>query len=396
MDHLFPDGLVQKMDVGLMQKVVLITNIPTPYRIPLFNELNKQMLEEGMVLYVIFSESGYQRRKFKINFSDFKFHYNILGGGTITSANDSEKTYFFYKGLWKSLKSIQPNKVIVAGFSSASIITASWCRLNNVPFVIWSGSIQTELRNNSWLRVFLRRQLIKRAKSFIAYGTLAAQYLVNMGAKTGKVHIGINTVDTTFFSEETAKHKSSISTQHPFTFTYLGYLVPRKNVSQVLEAAALLAKERKDFKLQIIGDGESKCSLENLSARLGLEEHVHFVGYKQKEELPFYFGHTNALLYQSDFDIWGLVLNEAMAAGLCCLATLHAGATFDLIIENETGLKIDYSHTQKVVEKMKWMIDHPDEVNAIGKRAAQFIKEKATLHVSAKGFISALKELDKR
>jgi glycosyltransferase involved in cell wall biosynthesis len=379
-----------------MQKVVLITNIPTPYRIPLFNELNKQMHDEGMELHVIFSEAGYQRRKFEINFTDFKFPFTILEGGTITSAENSEKTYFFYKGLWKALKSIQPSKVIVAGFSSASVTTASWCSWNKVPFAIWSGSILTNERNNSWLRVFLRQQLIKRAKTFIAYGQLAAQYLVTIGAKADKVHIGINTVDTTFFSEETAKHKSSVSTQHPFTFTYLGYLVPRKNVSQVIKAASLLAKERKDFKLQIIGDGESKNSLESLSNQLGLDEQIQFIGYKQKGEVPYYFAQANALLFQSDFDIWGLVLNEAMASGLCCLATKNAGATFDLIIDNETGFKIDYNLTQEVVEKMKWMMDHPEEVNAIGKRAAQFIKEKATLHVSAKGFISALKELDKR
>lgn len=379
-----------------MQKVVLITNIPTPYRIPLFNELNKQMQEEGMELHVIFSEAGYQRRKFEINYSDFKFQYTILGGGTITSSKDTEKTYFFYKGLWKALNSTQPHKVIVAGFSAASVITSSWCSWNKVPFAIWSGSIETEVRNNSWHRVFLRRQLIKRANSYIAYGSLAAQYLVNMGAKAGKVYIGINTVDTSFFSEETGKHKNSISSQHPFTFTYLGYLVPRKNVSQVIEAAALLAKERKDFRLQIIGDGESKNELEKLSSRLGLDEQIQFTGYKQKAELPLYLAQTNALLYQSDFDIWGLVLNEAMAAGLCCLATTHAGATFDLIDDNKTGFKIDYQHTHLVVEKMKWMMNHPEEVNEIGKRASQFIKEKATLKISAQGFVEALKELDKK
>ncbi|MBK7965868.1 MAG: glycosyltransferase family 4 protein [Bacteroidetes bacterium] len=365
------------MDVGLMQKVVLITNIPTPYRIPLFNELNKQLLVEGMELHVIFSEAGYQRRKFEINFSDFKFPFTILGGGTITSAEDSEKTYFFYKGLWKALKSIHPNKVIVAGFSAACIITASYCSWNKVPFAIWSGSIQTEVRNNSWHRIFIRRQLIKRAKSFIAYGSLATEYLVKMGAQADKVYIGINTVDTTFFSEETAKHKTSISSLQPFTFTYLGYLVPRKNVSQVIDAASHLAKVRKDFKLQIIGDGESKKSLESLSNRLGLDEQIKFTGYKQKNEVPYYFANTNALLYQSDFDIWGLVLNEAMAAGLCCLATINAGATFDLIIENETGLKIDYSLTQKVAEKMNWMMEHPKEVSDMGKKCSTVHQRKS-------------------
>lgn len=379
-----------------MQKAVLITNIPTPYRIPLFNELNRQMQDEGMELHVIFSEAGYQRRQFEINLNDSKFPFTILGGGTITSPKDTEKTYFFYSGLWKALNSTRPKKVIVAGFSTASIITAAWCRWNNVPFAIWSGSIQTAVRNNSWHRIFIRRQLINSAKSFIAYGSLAAQYLVDMGAKSTTVYTGINTVDTSFFSEETAKSKQSITIKHPFTFTYLGYLVPRKNVRLVIEAAALLAKERKDFRLQIIGDGESKNELVKLSSQLGLDEQIQFTGYKQKSELPLYLAQTNAFLYQSDFDIWGLVLNEAMAAGLCCLATTNAGATFDLIHNNKTGFQINFQHIPQVAEKMNWMMNHPEEVNEIGKRASQFIQEKATLAISAHGFVEALKELDKK
>ena len=130
-----------------MKKVVLITNIPTPYRIPLFNELNKQMLQEEMELHVIFSESGYQRRKFEIDFSQIQFPYTLLKGGTITSNKNVEKTYFFYKGLWNALNKLQPKNIIVAGFSAASIITASWCSRNKSTFSIWSGSIETETRN---------------------------------------------------------------------------------------------------------------------------------------------------------------------------------------------------------------------------------------------------------
>ena len=375
-----------------MKKVVLITNIPTPYRIPLFNELNKQMLQEEMELHVIFSESGYQRRKFEIDFSQIQFPYTLLKGGTITSKKNVEKTYFFYKGLWNALNKLQPKNIIVAGFSAASIITASWCSRNKSIFSIWSGSIETETRNISWLRILLRRQLIKRAQSFIAYGTLAAKYLVKMGATEDRVHLGINTVDTNFFEHETAKIKNNSQEKRKFTFTYLGYLVPRKNVNLVLEVASLLLKEGSDFKIQIIGDGESKNSLESLSIQLGLKGHIEFTGYKQRSDIPYYFANSSALLFQSDFDIWGLVLNEAMAAGLCCLATIHAGATFDLIKEGETGFIMDYNDQKKVVDKMKWMIDHPKEVEEIGKNAATYIHENANLSVSAKGLILALKK----
>lgn len=374
-----------------MKKIILITNIPTPYRIPLFNELNIQMQQEGMELYVLFSESGYRRRKFEIDFGQFAFKYSILGGGTVHSRENTEKTYFFYKGLWKKLTIEKPSKIIVAGFSTATMITSLWCKIHNVPFTIWSGSIETEKRNNSFLRKFIRKQLIKSASTFVAYGTLAKEYLIKMGAHPENTFIGINTVDTQFYRDKTNDAREVTSKNRIFTFTYLGYLVPRKNVGQVLRAAALLYEKRKDFMIQIIGDGESKNFLLQETERLGLQQNIVFTGYKQKNELPSYFAHSNAFLFQSDFDIWGLVLNEAMASGLCCLATVNAGATEDLIEEDKNGFAVDFNHVEEVANKMNWMLDHPNEVNQLGKKAAEDILEKASLAVSAKGFILALK-----
>jgi len=375
-----------------MKIIVLITNIPTPYRLPLFNEINGQLNEKGMELHVIFSESGYKRRKFEIDFTKVNFKYTILEGGKITSQKDSEKTYFFYFGLWKVLNAIKPAQIIVAGFSSASIITALWSQKNKTPFSIWSGSITTEQRNTSFIRRLIRKQLIQRAYSFIAYGNKAKDYLINNRAEPSKIQIGINTVDTTFYQEETKKLKSAFLESGIFTFIYLGYLVPRKNVNKVLEAVRLLKEKRSDFRLIIIGDGESKSELMEFSEKNQLNHQIEFTGYKQKQELPYFFAQADALLFQSNFDIWGLVLNEAMAAGICCLSTKNAGASFDLIQENINGMTIDYNQTQAVAEKMNWMIDHRKEVKLMGENASLFIKENANLSKSANGFILALKE----
>ena len=375
-----------------MKTIVLITNIPTPYRLPLFNEINGQLNEKGMELHVIFSESGYKRRKFEIDFTKVNFKYTILEGGKITSQKDSEKTYFFYSGLWKVLNAIKPAQIIVAGFSSASIITALWSRKNKTPFIIWSGSITTEQRNTSFIRRLIRKQLIQRAYSFIAYGTKAKDYLIRNGAEPSQIQIGINTVDTTFYKEETKKLKSTFLESGIFTFIYLGYLVPRKNVNKVLEAVRLLNEKRSDFRVIIIGDGESKSELMEFSEKNQLNHRIEFTGYKQKQELPYFFAQADALLFQSNFDIWGLVLNEAMAAGICCLSTKNAGASFDLIQENINGMTIDYNQTQAVAEKMNWMIDHREKVKLMGEKAILFINENANLSKSANGFILALKE----
>lgn len=375
-----------------MKKVVLITNIPTPYRIPLFNELNSQMNERGWELFVIFSSSGYKRRNFKIDYTEFNFNYTILDGGLHSIGADNEKTYFFYKGLWKTLKAEKPECIIVSGFSPASIQVALRSKLKGTPYVIWSGSIDKENRNTSWHRKVMRKFLIKHASSFVAYGSLAKKYLQNAGARSENICIGINTVDTKYFSSKTLEFRAAAvdSKTAIFTFTYIGYLVPRKNVHRVLEAAVILLKKRKDFKIRIIGDGVSKSSLEEECRKNHLENNIEFAGYIQKSELPEYLAKSQVVLFQTDFDIWGLVLNEAMAAGVPCMASKNAGATYDLIEDGKNGLITDFEDTFKTAEQMEWMMNNSSSILEMGKNAAITIEQKASLKISAKGFIHAI------
>lgn len=100
-----------------MKKVVLITNIPNPYRVPLFNELSKQLKNEDIHLKIIFANKTYKRRFFELNENDFQFDYSFLNNEAITVGNNSENSYFTYKGLLKQLNIEKPDSIIVSGFS---------------------------------------------------------------------------------------------------------------------------------------------------------------------------------------------------------------------------------------------------------------------------------------
>jgi glycosyltransferase involved in cell wall biosynthesis len=375
-----------------MKKILLITNIPNPYRVPLFNELNEQFLKEDMQLKVVFASSGYKRRLFTLSKSDFKFDYITLDGGIYNFEGNPEKTTFRYKGLWELLRKEKPDKIIVSGFSIATMTVFLWKLRSSTPFLIWSGSIEKENRTTGILRSIQRTLLMKAASAFIVYGSKAREYLVKAGVSDKKICTAINTVDTNYFYEETTRlRKNNNQHNRVITFIYLGYLVPRKNVQLLLEAILQVSKKRRDFKLEIIGEGSSKPELENFVINHQLQEIVRFEGFRQKNELPAYFAKSSGLLFQTDFDIWGLVLNEAMAAGLPCLASTNAGATYDLIEDGVTGFVVNFTDIQAIAEKIIRIIDHQEESKEMGERAADFIRTKANLAVSAKGFLEALK-----
>ena len=344
-----------------------------------------------MKLKVVFAAQGYKRRMFNLDMKDCNFDYEILNAATYTASDNLEKTYFSYKGLLKVVANDQPYRTIIIGYSAGTMML--WLRsfIQPTPFIIWSGTLIKKGRNDNWWRVLQRKIITRKAKSFIAYGSKAAEYLESIGASENKIAVAINTVDTEFFSTQTEKQRILLPPQQKKHLTYIGYLVPRKNVNRLLEIVKDLAATRNDFVLDMIGDGESKPALVEYARQHKLENFVHFHGFKQKQELPTFLAQSTAFLFQTDFDVWGLTLNEAMAAGVACLSSVNAGASYDLVKENDTGFVVDFSNKENVIEKINWLLDHPQEAQLMGAKAAQLIKEKASLEVSAQGFIKALK-----
>lgn len=377
-----------------MKKVVLITNIPNPYRVPLFNELSKQLKNENTRLKIIFANKTYKRRLFRINENDFNFDYCYLNNEAITVGNNSENSYFTYKGLFQQLKNENPDVIIVSGFSSATIKVFLYSLIKRTPYIIWNGSIAKKGRKDSFIRTLQRRLLTSFATAFVAYGSKAKEYLIKLGASENQVFISTNTVDTSYFETATNDCRLSIDDDGLNHFLYLGYLVPRKNVGLLIDIANDLQKQRNDFCIDVIGDGESREQLELKVKNLGLSQFVKFHGFKQKHELPPYFAQTKALLFQTDFDIWGLVLNEAMAAGVPCLSSVNAGASSDLIKNGYNGFIVDYENKSDIIEKINFIIENPEKVIEMGKRASEFVNTNANLNVCAKGFVNAIRSIE--
>lgn len=376
------------------KRLVFITNIPNQYRIPLFNEMQNQLDEIDWVLHVIFGATGYNRRKSQIDFSDCKFNYSVLESGLLNRI-EKRTGFMFYSGLTRLLSKLNPDEILVTGFAISTIKIWLTTFFNKRSYYIVSGSINGKNSTTSWARKIQRKLLIQRAAGAIAYGTLAKKYLIALGIEPNKVFCMGNTVDTEFYRIQTALLKQGTtqinSQQGKNHLTYIGYIDARKNVEQLILVLEKLLVYRADVVLDIIGDGESLEELKSLVTQKNVQDYVAFHGFKQKQELPNFLALSSIFLFQTSFDIWGLVLNEAMSAGVPCIASVHAGATHDLIQEGVNGFKMDFEEHELVAQKIDWMLNHPDEMEQLGKNASKFINEQYSLEKSAENIISILK-----
>lgn len=342
----------------------------------------------GIDFKVLFGARSYARRKWIINENDFLFDYQFLPSKNLFEGHE-ERSSFTYPGLFKILKLENPDVIISNGFSIAT--SKLWWRsfFKNTPYIIWSGAISAY--SFSSIVKIQRKLLCRRAAGFVVYGGLAKQYLQSLGVETDNISIGINTVDTTFFAEETARLRQSM-TKQTNRLLYIGELQTRKRVDWLLKAVLELSKLRQDFHLDIVGKGAEEDNLKALSQKLGIEKFVHFHGYKQQAELPKHFAGASCFLFCTAKDIWGLVLIEAMAAGMPCLASIKAGASNDIVFDSENGFVVNFENTDDVVNKINWIFDHPEEAKKIGEKASEYISKYANLQKSANGFIQAIQQ----
>jgi glycosyltransferase involved in cell wall biosynthesis len=340
-------------------KVALIHNIIAPYRIPLFEKISEHPSVDLCVYFTAVSE---ENRKWTVKLSD-KFKYKILSCFTLKYRGKDLFSYHVNPSIIQELVRNDYDVVIAGGYASfATQISFFLCKARNIPFMLWSGSTINEPSLLRKISLPLVKFIIRHSDAFIAYGTRAKEYLEYLGASSEKVFIAYNTVDTDFFMQrcsqlkaQKSELKDKIGIKTKKVVLYVGQLIERKNVKTLIEAYSKL-KDKLDVALLIVGDGPQKNELKNLCIEDNIND-VFFVGFKQREELPQYYAMSDLFVLPPLQEVWGLVLNEAMACGLPVIATSSVGASKDLIIDGQNGFIVPPKNTQYLYNALKNILD---------------------------------------
>lgn len=143
----------------------------------------------------------------------------------------------------------------------------------------------------------------------------------------------------------------------------LGLLQPRKNLSRLIDAFAMLAPHYDGLELAMVGrSGWQAERVRERVAAMGLGERVRLVGAAADEDLPHLYGACEMLVYPSLYEGFGLPPLEAMACG----AAVIAGQTSSLPeVVGDGGLLVDPRSTGALTEAIRELLDHPDRAEAL-------------------------------
>jgi glycosyltransferase involved in cell wall biosynthesis len=184
-----------------------------------------------------------------------------------------------------------------------------------------------------WLRAVFRR-----VDHFLAIGTLNRQYYERYGVSTDRITVAPFSVDDAFFSERSraARQDQVPARRHlklperEVLFLWVGKLISRKRPLDLLEAFAA-AKVANRAGLVYVGDGDLLGETKARARALGVEDSVAFLGFRNQTDLPEIYGACDVLVMPSDFEPWGLSVNEAMASGAAAFVSDQVGAGPDLV-----------------------------------------------------------------
>jgi glycosyltransferase involved in cell wall biosynthesis len=375
------------------KRVVLITNIPTPYRIPLYNALFEECNKRGMKFTVVFASKGYKRRKWKIDFDKIKFPHHFLPSAKISFGGNG-RVLFTYSNILKTLSWLSPDLIISAGFSIATIKIALYaCQKQTPPYIIWTESIDRPFHHRSGLRMLQRRLLGRKASAFLVSGSRAAAYVKTLGVKPGRIFRAISTVDTDLFHQKTAQIRNALAetASGEKILLYVGHFTRGKRIDLLLYLLHKLLLADNSIELWLVGSGPEYHALNTLSRSLGIEKNVLFFPFQQQENLFDFYARADCFVFPSEYDVWGMALVEAMASGLPCLASKSAGAAIDLIEHGKNGFLVDFRCIDNLLPLLSELLNKPNQARRMGKKAADSIRENCHIRNSVSGFIEAMK-----
>jgi glycosyltransferase involved in cell wall biosynthesis len=170
---------------------------------------------------------------------------------------------------------------------------------------------------------------------------------------------------------------------------YIGQLVHRKGIDILLQAVAPIARRFPDMRLSVIGMGPEYASISAKVRENGLANHVMFEGVKPSAHIHERLQQASVLILPSRWDGWGLVINEALAAGIPVIASDRCGAA-DLIVSGMNG----YVFRSESVDSLRSCISAFLESDRAQMRAAALKTSSAlTIPVVSDYFVDCLEHM---
>jgi len=320
------------------QKIIFLTNIPAPYRVDFFNQLSESCDLEVIFYAKRIKNFGWEDQEKKQNFKySFLFSNNKLK---------------WIVDLFFILKSNREAIFVIGGYSLLpEILSIIYLKILKIEFLL---NLDGGFIKSNFLRTKLKKFLIKSAKYCLSSGVNTTKTLIHYGANPNNIfeyHFSsvrskeillkpLNKID------KNELRKINNLSPDKFYLIFVGQLIHRKGIDILVDA---MTDVYENIELLVIGDGDLLQELINKTIENNISEKIHFLGRQSKDKVLEFLKLSDVFVLPTREDIWGLVLNEAIACGLPVIATRETGAVYSLISEGGNGYLYHCNSKDKLI-----------------------------------------------
>ena len=372
-------------------KVLIVRPSPNKMNVNTYNlqeiGLAKALVRKGCVCDVMYYCGNEKDHIEKIVFDENK-SLNILwlhGKGILR------------EGIYPSLKKYVPNYDIVqvGGYVG---LTSCWLnrkypeKIVNYQGPYYYKANQGDIKKAA---VFDRLLLPLQKKKNMVVATksiLATNYIKDKGIENvSTIGVGLD-LDNLLRDSESIEENEFIKEikeiKNSTLFLYIGVLEERRNILFLLEVFQKVSKQIENSKLIIIGKGKQNyvAMCKEKLIELGLENDVIYREKLEQKYMPAIYQASDAFLLPTRYEIFGMVLLEAMYYGLPVFTTYNGGSS--TLINNENGIIIENTDCNEWSEKIVKVLSDKKECDAIGEKAHRTVEKNYTWDALANKFLS--------
>lgn len=362
---------------SVKKKLLFVSNTPAPYRIEFFKELSK---------YVDLTVAFEKRKSSERHESWNRFNYNnyktlFLSGIKVSTDKAISPSII------KVLKKNKDKKIIIGNpLTPTGIIGIIYMKIKKYPYAIEiDGGFSKKIK---FIKRIWKTLIIKGAEEYYSTSEEGDKYLLDYGAKKDKIirypFTSIKETDilTDKLSEtEKERIKMELGITEKKVVLSVGRFIYSKGYDVLIKASKDLGE---DVGVYIVG---GKPTQEYLRLKEDYSvKNVHFVDFKLKDELKKYYMCADIFVLPTRSDVWGLVINEAMACGLPVVTTDKCIAGLELIENGINGYVVRTDGVNELKDAIKKIINDENLLedmrkNNLGKIRTYTIENMALSHI---------------
>lgn len=312
------------MQPGQPIRLAIVTNIPAPYRVPVYNLVAAR---SDIVLRAFYGSRFEANRRWDLPV--FAHDHVFLNGKVYERGG---RYIHSAAGVRPSLACFKPDVVITTGFNPLHLAAFAYTVLHRCAHVAMTDGTAASEAGLSLLHRGVRRGVFAASRAFIAASDGGRQLFLNYGVDDGRIHFSplCANLSVPWLAPDLAGRDIDL--------LFSGRLVAAKSPVFAIEVALSVAQALgRRLRLALLGDGPLEGTLRQLAQTHQGQVDVVFAGHVPQSEIPGWMARARLLVFPTLADVWGVVANEACHAGVAVLVSPHAGVAGTLVRDGING-----------------------------------------------------------